>query len=376
MKIKKKGFVSLLLCMLLILTVVVQPTAAHAEGEEKAAVEKESIVYDSSLNMKDYRGTNMKAPEKPGYVFAGWYKADSTNSEFGGYSPLTEAEANDATSAYAKFVDEKVLRVKFQLRAGTTSEDESTALRMLTTVDSLAYDSVGFVIEFNGKKVVRNSKTVYETILGYTSDGVSSYTPSEAFGCEISKYFLSLNITNIPAKWFEEKFKITPIWTTLDGTVVTGSAREITVKEGYANIRDERSKEYTGGAEIYEDFSKDVPMADLSGKALQFEFKFTSETGKFGFALMANDWTNITGTIVIEKKDGKIVSNIGKIVETGNGWYAWKLNCDQFAEEGAAIAKEVGLAYHNNGIGGINTQVEGTVYIDWDSMCAANAYTE
>ena len=140
------------------------------------------------------------------------------------------------------------------------------------------------------------------------------------------------------------------------------------------DVRDERSKEYTGGAEIYEDFSKDVPMADLSGKALQFEFKFASETGKFGFALMSNGWANITGTIVIEKKDGKLVSNIGQIVETGNGWYAWQLNCDQFAGDGVDNAQEVGLAYHNNGIGGINTQVEGTVYIDWDSMCAVDVY--
>ena len=119
-------------------------------------------------------------------------------------------------------------------------------------------------------------------------------------------------------------------------------------------------------------------MDELEGKALQFEFKINTDTGKFGFAFMDNyqEWANITGTILIEKKDGQITSNIGRIIDTGDGWYAWQLNRDLFAGDGVAKAQTVDLAWHNNSVGNIDTMVQGEVLIDWGSLKVADAYTE
>ena len=164
--------------------------------------------------------------------------------------------------------------------------------------------------------------------------------------------------------------------TTVQGTVYI-DWKSTKVVDAYKVTREERSEELNEGGLVWHYFYDDgISMNALSGKALQFEFKFASNEGKFGFAFMDNehDWANITGTVVIEKKDGKVTSNIGKIVETGNGWYAWKLNSDLFAGSGAAKANIVDLAYHNNGTDNIDTTIKGKVYIDWKSMKAVDAY--
>ena len=341
-----------------------------------ADASKEPIVYRLVWDMEPYRGSTKTAPKVPtGYVFAGWYKEDPANPEFDGYSPLREEEADAVDYAYAKFVDENVLRVKFQLRADTKSDDPYTALRMITTVDSLAYRSVGFEINFNGKHIERESRKVYKTVHGYTSNGEKLYTPSEAFACEISQYFMSYQITNIPNQYFSESFTITPTWKTLDGTVVTGSTREVAIQDAYIqefnaeNIKNDNVMHYFHGA--------GVSMADLEGKALQFEFQITSDTGKFDFDFMDNDtehrdWLNVTGTLEIKKENGRITSNIGRIAETGNGWYIWKLNRSEFAGDGwkkEHLPQKVDLVYQQR-----KGTWQGDMLINWGSLCAADAY--
>ena len=369
MNIKRKGFISLLLCMAMILTVMFQPSTAHAE--EKAVKETGTVQYQLIDDISQYRGATKTAPDVPaGYVFAGWYEKDSTNLEFGGYSPLDEEKANaiGTGSAYAKFVDENVLRVKFQIENGTTNENELTKLRMITTVDSLAYSSVGFEVSFNGTKVDAISTKVYKTVHGYTSDGEKLYTPSESFACEISKYFMSYIINNIPNQYFNDSFTITPKWKTLDGTVVTGSTRETRIQDVYIQ---KFNAENIDNNVMHRFHGAGVSMADLEGKALQFEFQITSDTGKFDFDFMDDkqEWANITGTIVIEKKDGKVTSNIGQIVETGNGWYAWKLNSDLFAGDGAAKANIVDLFYQQS-----PGTWQGNILINWGSLKAVEPY--
>ena len=215
MNIKKQVW-AVLLSIALVVTAITYPQVV-AEAEENL------IVYEERTDVSTYRGDTKTAPTKAGYVFAGWYASDNETS------PLGEAAADSASTAYAKFVSEKVLSMKGQVTSGTTVNSGITDLRMVTTVDSLKYSEVGFLLGVNGKEVPVTSKTVYETIIGYTSDGVNAYTPSGAFACEASKYFMTYSITEIVKSYFATDFTVTPIWKTLDGTTVKGVAREFVV---------------------------------------------------------------------------------------------------------------------------------------------------
>lgn len=221
---KKTRLLGLIICFILVFTTIIQPNVVNAaDGMDK---------YQEYTNVtSDFRGTKKTAPTKEGKVFAGWYQKDGDT-----YSTLNEVEADTANDAYAKFTDEKVLSVRTQISAGTTVASNMTDLRLVTTVDSLRFQSVGFRIEFNGITKTLVSRTVYETIYGYTKDGVNPYTPQEEF-CEESMYFMAFEITEIPKSAFDRPMKVTPIWTTIDGTTVTGKERTVIVynmmEEGY-----------------------------------------------------------------------------------------------------------------------------------------------
>lgn len=165
---------------------------------------------------------NSEYPTEPGNIFAGWYQESSMNNPIFRDSDFVEG------GAYAKFTDESVLTIKHQITADTTLTSSMTDLRLVTTVDSLNYRSAGFRVEIKGKTRMLMVDTVYETIHGYTKDGVNSYIPSEAF-CKDSMYFVAYEITEIPTSAFDTPMKVTPIWTTLDGTVVTGKEQTILI---------------------------------------------------------------------------------------------------------------------------------------------------
>ena len=183
---------------------------------------------------------NYTAPDAPvaGYVFSGWYKDQD----------CTKALATDATSgaAYAKFVKAEVLTAKAQIgveKDGSVPENQ-TSLRFVTTVDSLQYQQVAFMISKrnangtytdakNTADFDENSKTVYKTLYAIGSDSqVIEYDPS-VFS-STSKYFKAWTLSGIPASEYSTKIKVTPYWITLDGTKVLGTTTVKTI-ENYIN---------------------------------------------------------------------------------------------------------------------------------------------
>lgn len=164
---------------------------------------------------------NFTHPTKANYVFAGWYQEENG-----------AALSEDIVSgkAYAKFVKEEVLSFKGQLGTDTEVGSKSTYLRMVTSIDSLRYNQVGFKVKILDKTSYRWSTIAYETLKGYADEKEESYTPS-VFS-EISEYFVAYRISNIPNSSFLTGITITPVWETLDGTTVEGVLRTITVHEG------------------------------------------------------------------------------------------------------------------------------------------------
>lgn len=155
------------------------------------------------------------APEKANMVFAGWY-ADVD---------CTEAIAPNVKDgvAYAKFVSESVLSVRVQLKENTTLESENTNIRLITTVDSLNYSKVGFSITYGEQTVDKLSNTVYSRIIAMGED----YLPTSF--SEVSTYFATYSFTSVPNSVFDDIIRVVPMYVTLDGTVVSGVACEITI---------------------------------------------------------------------------------------------------------------------------------------------------
>lgn len=155
-------------------------------------------------------------------IFSGWY----TTSD---YSTCIKSADEAAEGAYAKFVDKDVLSVKFQILTGTDQNSQDTDLRMVTTVDSRKYSSVGFDVTINGKTAKCEHNTVHSQITGYTNGKGTVYKPT-FFSAE-SSYFMAFTLENIKNAYFDLELQITPTWITMDGTQVMGEARTFTISE-------------------------------------------------------------------------------------------------------------------------------------------------
>lgn len=184
------------------------------------SVSQEADYYDIS----SYRDTTYTAPTKSGKIFAGWY----TDADY------TTPVADDATTgyAYAKFVDAALLTTKCQARAGATAESESTDLRMMLAVDGLDYTNVGFDVAYNGNTYKGESTTVFKKIVVTDNETQYTYNPSDFFG-NSAIYMLSCILTDIPQENFNKTIAVTPYWTTLDGTKVTGATRSVTITDAF-----------------------------------------------------------------------------------------------------------------------------------------------
>lgn len=165
---------------------------------------------------------------KHNYIFAGWYKLESTTTTDDDGAEKTTTEMKPYTempkeTAYAKFVDATVLDIKAQIVANTTDQSKMTDMRILTSVDALDYESVGFEVNYNNKNISYDSKMVYKKI--YALDGTIAVEkdPKEVFQNNLSRSFLALRLLNIPNNMFDVEFNINAYWVTKDGTKVLGS---------------------------------------------------------------------------------------------------------------------------------------------------------
>ena len=207
----KKG-ISLMLATVMMLALAV-PMADSKASE---------TTEDGSYDVAEFRnqGTAYTYPTKTGYVFAGWY----TDADY--QTPLgTNVKEG---KAYAKFVTEDVLRVKCQLPLGASETDTTTAIRLITSVDSIDYRYVGFQVAYteNGQAKTRNfqTKNVYSVIKGSIDGRVTMKYMSGIFS-EASSYLMAITINKMPMAIYNSGLTVTAQWVTLDGTTVNGQSR-------------------------------------------------------------------------------------------------------------------------------------------------------
>ena len=124
-----------------------------------------------------------------------------------------------------------MLTIKRQVTAGSQLTSEKTNLRVLTTVDSLDYQVVGFEFAINnGEAFNREATTVYRSVASHEGGQVVANNPDKLFSSE-STHFLSWEFYNIPQSDFGSTIQVTPYWQTADGAKVMGKTREFTIAE-------------------------------------------------------------------------------------------------------------------------------------------------
>lgn len=166
---------------------------------------------DIQYNVEDYGDGEGQTPypTKDGCVFAGWYTDKSYETPFTG----------ETGKAYAKFVDAKVLSLKWQWKT------DKTALRFVSTIDSLNYQTVGFVFSGTyGTKEIELKDKESSTVYNKLGAGSGAVTPTNAFENTDSKYFFTYTIRNMDAST-HSTWTVTPYYVTLGGIKVMGTTK-------------------------------------------------------------------------------------------------------------------------------------------------------
>ncbi len=289
-KKQRNKIVSLVLCTAVVLATVLTPNVSYA-AEEADLISQGLVTYENHTDVANYRGETKTAPDAPtGKVFAGWYE------EKGGvYTALNAAAADAAETAYAKFVDANVFDAKFQLTEDTTNVSEKTNIRLITTVDTVNYATVGFNVTFGSKTLYCGSEKVYAQINAFVDETANPIQPTVFSNA--SGYFVTHSIKNVPNNAFNNEWTIVPTWTTIDGTVVeaTGDAIETFYVNQYAEVypydleegvtfEDERDLYYVEGykgTDQYHTTSSLIEEYDGSKKLAIRPVKFDSGGGAY-----------------------------------------------------------------------------------------------
>ena len=143
------------------------------------------VMPDHYMDVAPYRsGYRYTAPERDGYVFAGWFVDQE----------MTEPLPENATTGYAfaSFVDAQVLSVKCQLSDGTTAQSEQTDLRLLTAISTLQLQQVSFQISWEDAEIVEYS--LYRYVLAHDAQVIRA---SDVFGYDAA-YFMTATVQDIP----------------------------------------------------------------------------------------------------------------------------------------------------------------------------------
>ena len=135
--------------------------------------------------------------------------------------------------AYAKFIDARCLTVKWQMPEGFTTEDSSTSIRLISSLDCGNYQSMHIVLEFaDYDKIIKDGEItrLLDTLNGYVGENQIAFTPQEVF-CDDSKYFAAYTINGMPKALYNYNLKAYVYIVTQDGTTVVGEATTFKVAE-------------------------------------------------------------------------------------------------------------------------------------------------
>ncbi len=162
---------------------------------------------DGRYDVAAYKsGSTVTYPTESGKIFAGWY--DDTS--------YTQVHSGNTGLAYAKFIDEKVLGTKFQVA------EDGSAIRFLSSLDSMDYQSVGFKFTgtYGAATITEKTKSVEKL---YTSIKADGKTVLPTVFSDDSTYFFTYTVRGMENAGTNSTWEVTPFYVTQDGTTVTGT---------------------------------------------------------------------------------------------------------------------------------------------------------
>ena len=228
-----RGLSAGILAVALIVTGIffAQPDGSQAMAEASA----QDMAVEAVTKISDYRTEGSYTypqpteTDKEDYLFAGWYTTEDCTTR---YTKEALAAVTDGTTVYAKYVPSEILGVKFQAAVDATTHTGN--LRVVSTIDVLSYQEVGFEILSVSTGVTKKipATEVYKRVQ-CKEDGVEfGYSPI-VFDTD-SQYFQTGTINNITD--FEKIYSARAYWVTPDGTTVYGTARNARISDSYQGI--------------------------------------------------------------------------------------------------------------------------------------------
>lgn len=251
-KMLKKAISLMALTVIVVSGIPVMANAAEVGRETQS--DANGIIYANYSSDHTEYSANDKAPtygattNSPyGYVFGGWYLKDGEV-----FKPLDDTGLKSAGNVYAKFVPAYVLSVKCQNKSNAESVENSsdtTALKVISSLDSTNYKSYGFEMEvvlLNDDGTYNRSVDIasedsftkaYETFSVYKEENDEvvqvgqPYEPEKVFG-SASTLFTTWGVSKIKGTQYSAIIAIKPCWTTIDGTKVYGLTKYAHVEDG------------------------------------------------------------------------------------------------------------------------------------------------
>ncbi|MBQ9392916.1 MAG: hypothetical protein IJU18_02835 [Oscillospiraceae bacterium] len=169
-------------------------------------------------NLLERTGAVAPASIPAGKIFGGWYSDEACTV------PVAEDYVGQA---FARFVDADVLGVKSQQGLSKTAEGKNR-LRVVTSVDSMDYQEVGFHVTYNNasgveKTVTASGTAVYATLTGYTDPNTAeTYQPTVFSSQSIRFAAFRLVASDAVVAQNSDGITIQPYWVTADGVTVEG----------------------------------------------------------------------------------------------------------------------------------------------------------
>ena len=252
----KIRFLAAALCAVMLLSCLFISSGSVMAAEESKTDSRVYMTASAELCIEHINAGT--APQKEGYLFAGWVakRPDGTGVAIKSTTDSVLSEADVIVTA--KFIPAHLATAACQVKANTYEEGvEKTDLRVVSVVDDGTYQAFGF----NLYKRMLNAETMtyeeitmcqYSTLGENPSETLDRYTglyvyngsektvktPEDIFGQDAKGfYFTTVRIANIPASMYDSCiFVIKPYWITADGTYVEGLGEYDRVSDGKNGI--------------------------------------------------------------------------------------------------------------------------------------------
>lgn len=229
---------------------------AVAPKKADAAVAEDKVIYveykADEISKNYWTEENKTAPVKAGYVFGGWFERvekETTKTESDGtyiYNPLTTVSGD----AFAKFVPAQVLSIKAQNgvnegyelpeKAEDINPNNPIYVRLMTSLDSLNYQDIGFNIYLNhttrpkdnqDNDYILETSKVFSSV--YVGEDAELTDVTDIFG-GVSEYACVWELQDINHPSNATKIiYVRPYWHTMDGTKVLGLAKYVHIEDQY-----------------------------------------------------------------------------------------------------------------------------------------------